>query len=73
MIYRGFCIYWYNIGTTNRINWSCSSVDGLQLRTLWGHLAYKIAHDYRNIDLKMIWELIQYDLPRFKTEVRKSL
>lgn len=33
----------------------------------------RIAHDYLNIDLEVIWEVVQYDLPELKSYVSDLL
>lgn len=33
----------------------------------------RIAHDYLNIDLDIIWEVVQYDLPELQGHIREIL
>jgi Uncharacterized conserved protein len=33
----------------------------------------RIAHDYLNVDLDIVWEVVQYDLPDLREHIREIL
>jgi uncharacterized protein with HEPN domain len=37
------------------------------------HIIDAIAHDYLNIDVQVVWEVVQHDLPGLQSYVRRML